>query len=211
MANNNKKQSNNKQKSKQNGKAGNKNTKAQAKSPSVPKQPMPRGISAIILIAIGAFLIISLQTDLAGVLGSFIATFLKGLGGITGYMVPYILIVYAVLQIFGVVKPVNILKFIELFGFHLSFILMNSARYVKNNAAGSPGFKEIYQQGADLEGGGLLGMYLGPPVYKLAGMAGLLILAAALLVIFTMLLAGGKQHREYHDAACRRQRLGQIQ
>ncbi len=208
MANNTNKKSNTKSSGK--AKSGGQKNQTQSKASKAakaakaaePRKPMPRGISAIILIAIGAFLIVSLQTDLAGVLGTFFAGLLKGLGGMMGYMVPYILILYAVLQIFKLVKPVSFLKFVEMFGFHLSFILMNAARFVKNNAAGAPGFKETYQQGIDLEGGGLLGMYIGTPVYKAAGMAGLLILAVALLLICTMLLSGGNvrsRMSEYRD------------
>lgn len=181
-----------------------KSAAAKAAKAAEPRKPMPRGISAIILIAIGAFLIISLQTDLAGVLGSFFSDLLKGLGGMMGYMVPYILILYALLQIFLIVKPVNIVKFIELFGFHLSFILMNAARFVKNNAEGSPGFKETYQQGISLDGGGILGMYIGTPIYKLAGMAGLIIFAAALLIICTLLLSGGNVRSRFNDFRDRR-------
>ena len=94
MANNTNKKSNTKSSGK--AKSGGQKKQTQSKASKAakaakaaePRKPMPRGISAIILIAIGAFLIVSLQTDLAGVLGTFFAGLLKGLGGMMGYMVP---------------------------------------------------------------------------------------------------------------------------
>ena len=166
------------------------------------RAPMPRAISSIILVAIGAFLIISLQTQYAGMLGSYISSFLKGVFGLMAYVTPYLLILYAALQLFKAIPPINIKNLIKLFGLHLSLALMNTSRFVRYNAEGSPGFKETFKQGVDLEGGGLLGMYIGTPIYKVAGMAGLLIIALALFLLCLLLLSGGnvrERFNEYRD------------
>ena len=54
-------------------------------------------IIGIIVIALGAFLIIALQTQYAGSAGSIISDALKGVFGFTAFVLPYYFIIYGIL------------------------------------------------------------------------------------------------------------------
>ena len=54
-------------------------------------------ILGIILVALGVFLIVALQTSAAGMVGVAISKALKGMFGFVAYFMPYYFIVYGVL------------------------------------------------------------------------------------------------------------------
>ena len=54
-------------------------------------------IIAIIVIAVGIFLVIALQTSAAGELGRVLSEFFKGCFGFAAYFLPYYFILYGVL------------------------------------------------------------------------------------------------------------------
>lgn len=145
-------------------------------------------IGAIILIAFGVFLIIALQTDLVGVVGSAISDFLKGAFGFGAYFLPYFLIVYAVLIFAGLVVPFSLRTGIILTLLYLTLDLINSGRYVSDMKYGILGIQEVYADGIALKNGGVFGMYAGSTIYDLIGIVGLYMLCGVLIVIFLMLL-----------------------
>ena len=62
-------------------------------------------IASIVLLAVGIFLIIALQTHLAGAVGAFIGGFLKGCFGFGAYFLPYFMIAYVLLAMVGGAIP----------------------------------------------------------------------------------------------------------
>ena len=54
-------------------------------------------IVAILIIAVGAFLVIAFHTQLAGAIGTAMTDVFKGLFGFAAYILPYYFIVYGVL------------------------------------------------------------------------------------------------------------------
>ena len=54
-------------------------------------------ILAIVLVALGIFLVIALQTHAAGIVGEGISKGLKGMFGFVAFFLPYCIIIYGVL------------------------------------------------------------------------------------------------------------------
>ena len=81
-------------------------SKKETKAPLDPNTKKVRNdIASIVLLAVGIFLIIALQTHLAGAVGTFISGFLKGCFGFGAYFLPYFLIVYVLLAMVGGAIP----------------------------------------------------------------------------------------------------------
>lgn len=161
-------------------------------------------IGAIILISLGIFLIVALQTELVGIVGNGISDFLKGSFGFGAYLMPYFLIVYAILIFIGVVVPFSIRTGIILVLMYLTLVLVNSGRFVKDMEYGILGFRDVYAQGIALENGGVFGMYAGRGIYDLIGIVGLYMLCGVLILIFLLLLVNTPISRFLENAKDRR-------
>ncbi len=180
------------------------NSAAKKKAPRKSGPAVPFAVRSVIMAALGAFLIISMQTDLAGLLGKYTGIFLKGTFGLAGYVFPYLLIAFSVLSLFRLVKPVSTVKCLQLLGLELSLTLFDAARFVDRKGIAFADFRGVFEKGAELDNCGVLGMYIGTPVYKAAGTAGLLILAVALLLIFFILLSSADTRESIAEAVRRR-------
>lgn len=161
-------------------------------------------IGAIILISLGIFLIVALQTELVGIVGNGISDFLKGSFGFGAYLMPYFLIVYAILIFIGVVVPFSIRTGIILVLMYLTLVLVNSGRFVKDMEFGILGIRDVYAQGIALENGGVFGMYAGRGIYDLIGIVGLYMLCGVLILIFLLLLINTPISRFLENAKDRR-------
>ncbi len=166
-----------------------KSTKKQAARETDPKTRMVRNdIASIVLLAVGIFLIIALQTHLAGAVGGFIGGFLKGCFGFGAYFLPYFLIIYVILAMIGGAIPFRGKTAVLLVILFLAVDLLNAVRFVGTVKYGILGFKDIYEHGKLLENGGVFGMYAGGGLYDLLGKAGLIIVAVLIVLIVLMLL-----------------------
>ena len=166
-----------------------KDTKAKAAKQPDPNARMVRNdIASIVLLAVGLFLIIALQTHLAGAVGAFIGGFLKGCFGFGAYLLPYFLIVYVVLAMIGGAIPFRVKTAVLLLILFLAVDLINAGRFLGTAKYGILGIKDVYEQGKLLENGGVFGMYAGGGLYDLIGKAGLYIVAVLIVLIVLMLL-----------------------
>ena len=147
-------------------------------------------IVAVIFIAIGLFLVISMFTATTGAVGAAVKTFLGGLLGWVSYILPFFLIVYGVLvfaQRTSLVTTTSIVA-IVLFIVLLSCLIANFKVPLKGveHYDFSMSIKEIFAMGT--EGGGLIGVYAGGFIKNLIGQIGLYIVSAAGLIIALLLI-----------------------
>ena len=136
-------------------------------------------IIAIILIAVGIFLIISLQTEATGALGHFFQTLTFGLFGRVAYAIPYFLIVYSILIFAKKSALVTMRSWISII---LLFLLASafSASFFPILSEGDT-VKSIYQAGVG--SGGVIGMFIAKWLIGFIGKAGLYIVCVAGIII----------------------------
>jgi S-DNA-T family DNA segregation ATPase FtsK/SpoIIIE len=146
-------------------------------------------ICAIILMAVGAFLIIAMQTSAAGQFGEAMKTLLNGCFGFIGYVLPYYMIVYGVLLF---AKKAARLGGRSVFFLILIFLLLtvaNAGRYINDDFTFEIStLTQLFDRGAAGEGGGFFGDLIGMGLIKLIGKPGLYILCVAGILISLLLV-----------------------
>lgn len=168
---------------------------AEYKKAGIKKNPagsrLKDSIVAVLLIAFGIFLILAMLTDYTGTVGRVLSGFFTGCFGLVAYALPFYLIVYSVLMFFQKVAHINsrtaaftVILFVDL-------SMLYSAGF-DGIRAGSFDFSYIidaYKDGMDLNNAGAVGMTLGLALYRLVGIAGLIIVSLVILIICVMLVA----------------------
>jgi S-DNA-T family DNA segregation ATPase FtsK/SpoIIIE len=147
-------------------------------------------IIAIVIIALGLFLVFSLLTGTTGAVGVAVKTFLGGLLGWVAYILPFFLIVYGVLVFArktSLVTVGSLIAAIVLFVLLTCFIA-NFKPPLKGAASYdfSMSIKDIYAMGT--EGGGIVGVYAGGFLKNLIGEMGLYLVSAIGIIICLMFI-----------------------
>ena len=147
-------------------------------------------ISAIIILALGTFLVVALQTNAAGIFGEVIKNFLLGSFGLLTYILPYYLIVYGILLFAKKTTHINVKSMILLFLIFLMGTLLNSVRYIdlETFSFALNNWAKIFDAGAKCQNGGFFGMIFGALLVKIIGKMGLCILAVVVITISLMLV-----------------------
>ncbi len=193
-----------------------KSTSSKKVSPSVMKKEMRLESKAqikdevigIVLIALGVFLVIALQTGAAGLLGEAISKGLKGLFAFIAYFLPYYFIVYGILLFLKKTIHIGIKAIIYLLVIYLAIVLVNAGRFVEKIPVGSDwgGFTKCFDDGVALNGGGVFGMGVGDLIANLIGIAGLYIFTFAVIFVFLLLLVNTPVSRFFENLKLRKQR-----
>ena len=165
-------------------------------------------ILGIILVALGVFLIVALQTSAAGMVGEAISRGLKGMFGFVAFFLPYYFIVYGVLLFLKKTIHIGIKSIIYLVIIYLAIDLVNAGRFMDKIAAGGDwgGFSKCFTDGVTLHGGGVFGMGVGGLITKFMGVAGLYIIAFAIIFVFLLLLVNTPIARFFEGFKQRRTR-----
>ena len=144
-------------------------------------------IMGLVMIAIGAFIFVSVQFHAAGEFGNQLGTILKGFFGLFGWLFPWYLVIMGIL--FMTHRAVHVSKRALLLLFVLLLFLcsLNSARFIDSSNLKFT-IDRFYQDGTTLDGGGLFGMIFGTLIVKLLGKAGLIIFSILFIVICLFLL-----------------------
>lgn len=148
-------------------------------------------IWSIALIAVGLFLVVSLQTGATGELGVVISNLLKGLFGIAAYILPYYLMGYGVLLFLKLTGHLGAKSVICLLLIFIMLSMLVSAWYLHrmdDQTFTLSYIAQAYQAGKELSGGGVFGMCIGLFFVKLIGLYGLCILAAVTMFICILLV-----------------------
>lgn len=143
-------------------------------------------IIAVLMVAVGIFLIVSVMTDVTGKFGEVLSITLKGLFGLGAYILPFYIIIYALFVLMNHMAHLNVRT---VFFFLLIFIdicMLNSARF----PAASQTFFDIgsFTDGVNLEGGGVVGMFPAWLLIKFVTMTGLIIIGVLILIISIMFI-----------------------
>lgn len=165
-------------------------------------------IVGIVIIALGVFLVVALQTDYAGSAGSFISDFLKGCFGFTAFVLPYYFIVYGVLLFLGKTIHMGVKSIILLVVIFLMIALINAGRFMDPivEGGGFHGFAQSYHNGIALKDGGVFGMYIGSLLSGWIGVPGLYILTFVVIFICLLLLINTPVSRFFEGIRQRRLR-----
>ena len=147
-------------------------------------------IIAIVIIAVGLFLVFSLLTGTTGAVGVAVKAFLGGLLGWVAYILPFFLIVYGVLVFArktSLVTVGSLIAVIVLFVL-LTCLIANFKPPLKGSASYdfSMTLKGIYAMGT--EGGGIIGVYAGGFIKNLIGEMGLYLVSALGIIICLMFI-----------------------
>ncbi len=144
------------------------------------------------ILAVGVFLVVSLQTEAAGELGHVISRFLKGSFGFIAYILPYYLILYGLLLFAKRTAHISGRSIVFLFLIFLMVTLINSARYLGADSGYSSFtihfLSQMFVLGTELKSGGLFGMAAGYLLIKVIGMTGLYILSIVVILISILLV-----------------------
>lgn len=147
-------------------------------------------IWAVILLGIGAFLVIALQTQAAGAFGHLVSDVLKGIFGLTALILPYYLILYGILLFTRKAPRIGLRSLIFLLMIFLSITVINAGRFLGSTMppVTLDSLTTVYQMGISLTGGGVVGMFVGGFLVQILGKAGMYILSSVLLIVSLMLV-----------------------
>lgn len=157
-------------------------------------------IAAIIMLVVGIFLAIAMHTHLAGIIGEGINSFLKGVFGLGGFVLPYFLIIFSAMMFAKVSKPFKGRTVIFLIIIFLMIDILNAGRFVSDFDISATSIGEVYHNGTLLRSGGVAGMYLGYLVAKGVGIPGLYLFSFAVIIIFLLLTVNTPISRAYEKA-----------
>lgn len=147
-------------------------------------------IIAVLLVALGIFLIVSVMTTATGKFGSVLSHVLKGLFGTGAYLLPFYIIVYALLVLMNRMAHINSRSIFFLVLMYIDLVTVNSVRFSAVNTPqfGAQYLKNMYLLGTSHDSAGAIGMGIGWFAVKGIGKVGLVIVCIAVLVISLMLL-----------------------
>lgn len=147
-------------------------------------------IIGFIIVALGVFLVVALQTEYAGSAGSAISNGLKGMFGFTAFVLPYYFIVYGILLFARKTIHMGIKSILLLVIIFLMIALINAGRFMHPivEGGGFMGVTESIEDGISLDGGGLFGMSVADLLVGWIGIPGLYILTFVVIFICLLLL-----------------------
>ena len=148
-------------------------------------------IVAVFLIALGIFLILSVMTDATGQFGSIFSMIIKGLFGVTAYILPFFVLIYAVLVLMRKMAQINIRTVIFTVLMFIDFTMINAVRFdqVRAEKFSIAYIKEMFTLGTELDSGGAIGMAIAWPVVKAVDVAGLILIGIAVMIVCVMIIA----------------------
>jgi S-DNA-T family DNA segregation ATPase FtsK/SpoIIIE len=152
---------------------------------------MRQEIKAIVLIAIGAFLVFAMFASGAGVVGESVSYACKGVLGAMAYVLPFVLAAYGV-AIFankGYRISMRSHLFVALIFVMLTLFICAFSLAGSGDPLGGASVGRVFDLSAAGRSGGVVGMFLGSAIIGLIGKPGLFILSVAVLVVSGLLLA----------------------
>lgn len=147
-------------------------------------------IWAIIIIAIGVFFAVAIQTKAAGELGVVIRDFFLGCFGQVAIILPYYLILYGLLLFLKKTAHINTRSALLLLTVFLMFSIIFSARYIEVEKISFAYIDFIgwFKTGIKMANGGAIGMFLSLIVIVAVGTTGLYIFASLVIIVCMMLI-----------------------
>lgn len=170
--------------------SGSKSAKEAAYLEKVAENRLRDEIWSIVIIAVGIFLAISLQTQAAGKVGVIIHNLFLGLFGWVAFLLPYYMVLYGVLMFTKKMAHINFRSISFFLIIFFCVTLLNSAQFLdgQNFTFGSEYIKNMYELGQVEKSGGAFGMAIGLLLFKAIGIMGLYIFAICLIIISVLMI-----------------------
>ncbi len=148
-------------------------------------------IWSITLFAIGLFLFFTVVMDTTGAFGRTVHDICMGLFGIMAYVLPFFVLIFAVLLVARKMQHAGSRSLIFSFLIFINMCILNSCRFIDETMPlfGMTDLMQYYFEGIEGKGGGAVGMWLGSILVKLFGKPGLVIIALAVILISVFLVA----------------------
>ena len=152
-----------------------------------------RAILASVLIAVSAFLILTMFTPFTGIVGRGISGLVLGLFGYPGYLLPFYFLIFSILLIMNKAGKGSLVRKVLLLT--LLFILITAFYSVGKLGDLSridfdgDWLRDVFADGAQGEGGGLIGMSVAYFLARFIGKAGAYIVTVLFMVITLILVA----------------------
>ena len=148
-------------------------------------------IWSIVLMALGAFLVVSLQTTAAGQFGHALQLLLKGCFGTVAYILPYYLIIYGLLLFTKHMAHIGARSISCLALIFLMLAILNSGHFLSDTGQEAFSFaylKDAFDNGTLKESGGAFGMFTGLLLVKAVGKTGLYIFSLLVIVVSGLMI-----------------------
>ncbi len=164
-------------------------------------------IWSITLIALSLFLFFTVVMDTTGSFGRTIHNVCMGLFGIMAYVLPFMILIFALLMLTQKLQHAGGRTLIFSALIFISFCILNSCRFIDENslAYGFGDVADYYLMGVDGDKGGVIGMELGSLLVKFIGKPGLIISALAIIFISFFLVANTPISRFFENWAKKRE------
>ena len=152
-------------------------------------------IVAIAIIAFGAFMIFALFSASGGQVGADMHITLSGAFGPMAGALPFFVILYGGLMAIGIVRGVGLWRVVMIAIVYVLMCTVLAGRYigVENEIAfimGGDDYAQVFAQGVDGTGGGVVGSFFAKWIIGKVGVAGFYIACIAGLIISVILVAG---------------------
>ncbi len=147
-------------------------------------------IWALIILALGIFLLIALQTSTAGEFGLILSKFFKGCFGRIAYVLPYYIILYGILLFAKRTVHITGRSIFFLLTIFFMVAIINASMYIDAATIDlwPMSFRTFFDEGVALTGGGLIGTIFAQLLMKAFGRVGLWILALLVICICLLLV-----------------------
>ena len=148
-------------------------------------------IKAIIILAIGIFLFLTVNLNIAGSVGAFIHDALRGTFGVVAVLISIIFIIISLLLFTKKLISCNYKTIIFSILIFINLCMLNSIRFINSDEVNitTDYIHDYYESGIIGDSGGVLGMELSGIFIKLIGKAGLILLTLTILIISFILIA----------------------
>ena len=146
-------------------------------------------IWAVVMIALGVFLAVSIQTTATGIFGAALKSVLMGSFGLIAHILPYYLILYGLLLFAKQASHIGARSAICLILIFLMIVVVNSSFHLDGTEEfGAKFITDSYRLGQTKESAGVIGMMIGLALITIVGKTGLWIFCAAVIVVCVLLL-----------------------
>jgi hypothetical protein len=148
-------------------------------------------IKAIVLLAVGAFLVFAMFAEGAGVVGEKVSYACKGAIGVMAYVLPFVLIAYAIAIFANKGYKISVRTHVFVVVMFFMLMLLISAFWLEpgSDSLGAADVGKVFAASAEDKSGGVAGMYAGDVILGLIGRPGLFILSIAALAVSALLFA----------------------
>ncbi len=155
--------------------------------------PIKNEIISIMIISIGIFILISLQTQSAGQIGKFVRQLLRGLFSAPASVLPYFIILFGILSIIGKINFIDKKFKIAMTISYISFVSLYTVYHsdpVPELVFTLNSFQSSYAQGIEGIGGGIIGNAIAGYSVRLLGRNGSYVFIITVMLISFMIITG---------------------